>query len=68
VSENGYTGLAVDAKVRPVRYARVTRQVRRDNLWLYLLWIQSFEDAVSRGEVVTVDSKVGGSIPLTHPT
>jgi len=37
-------------------------------VWQYLFLIQQFEGPVSRGEVVTVDPKVGGSIPLTHPT
>ncbi len=48
-------------------YARVTRREGSVSLWLYLPCIQSIENAVSRGEVVTVDPKVGGSIPLTHP-
>ena len=55
------------AKLRPVRYARVTRREMAIAVWQYPFLIQPFEGPVSRGEVVTVDPKVGGSIPLTHP-
>ena len=49
-------------------YARVTRREGSVSLWPYLLWIQSIEDAVSRGGMLTVDPKVGGSNPLRHAT
>ena len=50
VSENGYPGFANEAKVRQDCYARVTRREGSVSLWLYLPWIQSIDDAVSRND------------------
>jgi hypothetical protein len=56
------------ANVRQVCYARVTRREGSVSLWLYLPWIQSIEDAVSRGEVVTVDRRLGIRFPSLTPS